>query len=73
MKRIVRIKNGVMHKVIVYDNGALVGYGYVISYPDGEMSKPDLFDIAGNKLSEGWYQINVTSDHFNVVVPERIQ
>ena len=66
------IRCGVMHKLLVYDHGALIGYGFVISYPDGEMSQPDLFDIAGGKLPEGWYQLTVT-EHFSVVVPQRVQ
>jgi hypothetical protein len=67
------IKNGVMHKLIVYDNGAMIGYGFVITFPGGAMSAPELFDIAGKKLPEGWYQLTMTNEHFNVVVPRRIQ
>ena len=67
------IKNGVMHKLIVYDNGAMIGYGFVITYPDGKMTAPELFDIAGRKLPEGWYQLTMTAEHYNVVVPRNIQ
>ncbi len=67
------IKCGVMHKLVVYENGALVGYGFVISYPDGEMSKPDLYDIAGKELPAGLYQLTILDGHFSVVVPTRVQ
>jgi len=67
------IKNGVMHKLVVYDNGALIGYGFVITYNDGEMSAPELFDIRGEKLPEGWYQLSMTNEHLPVVVPRNIQ
>jgi len=66
-------KNGVMHKLLVYDNGAMIGYGFVITYPDGKMTAPELFDIAGKKLDEGWYQLTMTNEHYNVVVPRNIQ
>lgn len=66
-------KSGVMHKLYVYDNGALIGYGFVITYPDGRMSAPELFDIGGKKLPEGWYQLQMTQEHYNVVVPRNIQ
>lgn len=66
-------KNGVMHKLIVYDNGAMIGYGFVITYQDGEMSQPELFDIKGDKLPEGWYQLTMTNEHRPVVVPRNIQ
>lgn len=66
-------KSGVMHKLIVYDNGAMIGYGFVITYPDGKMSQPELFDIRGEKLAEGWYQLSMTHEHYNVVVPRNVQ
>lgn len=66
-------RSGVMHKLLVYDNGAIVGYGYVIMYPDGKVSAPELFNIKGDKLPEQWYQLQMTNDHFNVVVPRNVQ
>jgi hypothetical protein len=67
------IKNGVMHKLYVYDSGALIGYGFLITYADGKMSQPELFDITGNKLPEGWYQLTMSNEHYNVVVPRNVQ
>ena len=62
-----------MHKLIVYNNGAMIGYGFIIAYPDGKISAPELFDIHGVKLSEGWYQLTMTTEYYNVVVPRSIQ
>lgn len=66
-------KSGIMHKLIVYDNGAMIGYGFVIMYPDGKVSAPELFDIAGKKLPEGWYQLQMTHEHYPVVVARNVQ
>ena len=67
-------RNGVMHKLVVYDNGAIVGYGFVIMYPDGKVSAPELFELfAGNSLPVQRYQLQMTNDHFNVVVPRNVQ
>jgi len=66
-------KIGVMHKIIVYDNGAIIGYGYVIIDNKGDMSTPDLFDIKGTRLPEGWYTLQVGTEYFNVVIPDNIQ
>lgn len=62
-----------MHKLIVYDNGALIGYGFVVHYANGRMSDPMLFDIGGTGLPVGWYQLTMTNEHYCVVVPRNIQ
>lgn len=62
-----------MQKLMVYEHGACIGYGFTIMYPDGKMSQPDLFDLKGDRLAEGWYQLQVTDTRWNVVVPMRIQ
>lgn len=72
-KRPIAFRNGVMTKLHAYDNGALVGYGFMISYPNGVVTKPELFDIAGNRLASGYYQLNVTEENYPVVVPKKIQ
>ena len=66
-------KSGVMHKLLVYDNGAMIGYGFIIAYPNGALSKPELFNIKGEKLPEGWYQLTMIDERYNVVVPRNIQ
>lgn len=67
------IKTGIMHKLIVYDNGALIGYGFVTYYADGKMSAPMLFDLSGKGLPEGWYQLTMTHEHYHIVEPRNIQ
>lgn len=63
-----------MHKVFVYSNGALLGYGFVIMYADGKMSAPELFDIGGNRLPENaWYEIQMSDEKYSVIVPRNIQ
>lgn len=72
-KRKPQFMNGIMHKLIVYENGAMIGYGYVIRYSDGDTSLPDLFDIRGERLPEGWYQLQVQKESYTVVVPKNVQ
>ncbi len=72
-KRKPQIKNGTMHKLIVYENGAIVGYGFIIRYTNGDMSKPDLYDFKGERLPEGWYNLQITHESHNVVVPRNVQ
>ena len=69
----VRITNGVMQKLIVYDNGYIIGHGYIIVTVDGRMSRPTLLDMFGNELPSAWYQIQVTEEKTYVVIPKRIQ
>ena len=69
----VGISNGVMQKLIVYDNGAIVGYGHIIVLANGNMGTPTLLDLKGNELPPAWYQLQVTDEKHYVVVPKRIQ
>lgn len=69
----VGISNGVMQKLIVYDNGAIVGYGHIIILADGRMEEPTLVDLRGKQLEPAWYQLQVTEEKHYVVVPKRIQ
>lgn len=62
-----------MQKLIVYDNGAIVGYGHIIILANGKMSQPTLVDLKGNQLEPNWYQLQVTDEKHYVVVPRRIQ
>lgn len=69
----VGFSNGVMQKLVVYDNGAIVGYGHIIILVDGRMGEPQLFDLKGRPLEPQWYQLQVTEEKHYVVVPKRIQ
>lgn len=68
-------QSGIMCKVFAYDvpGGALLGTGWVIYYSDGNFSHPDLFDIKGEKLPEGWYTLRVTDETKLVVIPRMVQ
>lgn len=68
-------QSGIMCKVFAYDGpgGALLGSGWVIYYSDGKFSHPDLFDIKGEKLPEGWYTLRVTDETKLVVIPRMVQ
>lgn len=69
----VGFSNGVMQKLIVYHNGAIIGSGHVIILANGRMSEPTLVDFAGKEIAPGWYQLKVTDEKHYVVVPKRIQ
>jgi len=56
----------------VYQNTIIIGIGYVISYPDGRLASPELFDFSGNKLPEAWYQMKLT-DYRPCIVARNIQ
>jgi hypothetical protein len=73
MSEKVRIKNGLMHKVEVYEEGVHIGTGYFIHYADDTMSEADLISHAGERLPEGWYQLMMTDEVHYVVVPTRNQ
>lgn len=67
--------NGIMCKVFAYDmpGGALLGSGWLIYSDDGTFTHPDLFDLKGNKLAEGWYTLKVTDETKLVVIPRMVQ
>lgn len=67
---------GVMQKVYAYENkdgGALLGSGWIIHRDDGKTMAPDLYDISGKKLPEGWYTLQVTGENHLVVIPRMVQ
>ena len=61
--------------MIVLDmhTGERVGHGYVIHYNDGAMSEPFIVSDAGEKLPQEWYNLQITDEVWNVVVPMRRQ
>jgi hypothetical protein len=66
---------GIIQKVYVYSQGggALLGNGWVLTRDDGRQAAPDLFDIKGNKLPEGWYTLQVVGEQHIVVIPRMVQ
>ena len=65
--------NAILHYFDVYTNfGIVVGKGYVVSYPDGYMSTPELVDFSGERLPSDWYQMKMT-DYKPCIVPKRHQ
>lgn len=62
-----------MQKLIVYDNGAIIGHGYVTILVNGRMGIPVLYDFVGKPIDPGWYQLKITDEKHYVVVPKRIQ
>jgi hypothetical protein len=67
---------GIMQKVFAYENkegGALLGSGWFIIRDDGKHMAPDLYDISGKKLPEGWYTLQVTGENHLVVIPRMVQ
>lgn len=68
-------QSGIICKVFAYDGpgGALLGSGWLTYSSDGSVFAPDLFDIKGNKLPEGWYTLRVTDETKLVVIPRMIQ
>ncbi len=66
---------GILQKVYVYEHGggALLGNGWVITRDDGKQAAPVLFDIKGNRLPEGWYNLQVVERQQLVVIPRMIQ
>lgn len=62
-----------MQKLVVYENGAIVGHGHIIILANGKMSAPTLVDLRGKELEPAWYQLQVTDEKHYVVVPKRIQ
>jgi hypothetical protein len=69
----VGFSNGVLQKLVVYDNGAIIGHGHIIILANGNMGLPTLLDFKGNELPAGLYQLQVTDEKHYVVVPKRIQ
>jgi len=60
-------------KVMVMDNGACIGVGYVFQTFTGETFRPVLFDLKGEPLAEGWYQLQPTDDRQLAIAPMRMQ
>lgn len=66
---------GIMQKIYAYEQGseALLGTGWIITRDDGKQSAPELFDLKGVKLPEGWYTLRVTKEQHLVVIPRMVQ
>ena len=62
-----------MTKVLVMENGAMIGSGFIIEYADGGFFVPALIDFAGVEIPPGAYELTRTNDSFPVVVPMGVQ
>ena len=62
-----------MTKVLVMENGAMIGSGYLIEFSDGGFTVPALIDLTGEIIPPGAYELTRTNDSFPVVVPDRTQ
>lgn len=66
---------GLLQKILVYEHGkpigeaALIGTGWVEIYPNGRSSAPNLYDLKGIRLPQGWYQLAPQDDFRFVVLP----
>lgn len=67
--------SGLMCKVYAYEQGsdAMLGSGWIIYRDDGKTMAPELFDLKGVKLPEGWYTLKVTNEKHMVVIPRMVQ
>lgn len=68
-------RSGIMQHLIVHDQktGAIIGKGWITLRDDGRMSKPELYDIMGNPMQQGWYTIEATDIKQFVIIPRMIQ
>lgn len=68
-------RNGIIQKVLVMEqtSHAIIGSGWVLYRDDAKMMAPELFDLMGNKMPEGWYTLQVTDDVKTVVIPRMVQ
>ena len=71
--RISKSKSAIMTKVLVMENGAMIGSGFIIEYPDGGFFVPALIDFKGDEIAPGAYELTRTNDSFPVVVPMGVQ
>ena len=71
-KETIAWRNGTLHYFDVWLNNEVIGKGYVVSRADGDVGNPELFDLNGAKLAEGWYQLQMT-EYTLCIVPKNIQ
>jgi hypothetical protein len=53
---------GRMYKVFAYQNGALLGSGYVVVDDKSGAHEPVLSDLQGNLLTGGMYEVRISDD-----------
>lgn len=58
--------SAVMTKINVYDEGVLIGYGWLYHTEYG-MTTPELFRLDGSILEHGWYRITPVEDRMVVM------
>lgn len=66
---------GLMQKILVYEHGkpigeaALLGQGWVEVYNNGVCSTPNIYDLLGVRLPQGWYQLVPTEEYRHIILP----
>lgn len=71
-------RSGILHILQVRhpndfdEEGEVIGFGFVVSYGDGEMSTPELYDLDGVNMPGGMYMLRLIQ-YYHVVVPYMIQ
>lgn len=53
---------GRMYKVFAYQNGALIGSGYVVVDNESGAHEPVMSDLQGNHLNSGMYEVRISDD-----------
>lgn len=67
-------KSALMTKILVYQNGIQVGYGYLIMGANGRMYKPTLINMNGEEeLPTGMYDLQMTDEQHLIIMNRTIQ
>lgn len=70
---IIKQNTAIMQKVNAFIGNEQVGYGFLFYRDDGKMMGPDLYTPTGERLDEGWYQLQVTDETTLIVIPRSKQ
>lgn|GEM_PF-4190558 len=65
-------RNAILQEIEVYLDHQLIGTGYLVTKSNGDISRPKLFDLNGNKLPQGWYTLKMTESKL-CIIPKNIQ
>lgn len=65
--------SALMQRINAFLNNECVGYGFLFYRDDGRIIGPDLYTPTGERLDEGWYQLQVTDEMTLIVIPRSKQ